>query len=83
MTQISKEEFDHIISDPSASYTIPDDVLTDNRLTREQKISVLKQWAYDARELQVAEEENMGAKNGSPTRLQQVMLALHKIEEAS
>jgi len=45
--------------DPSSVYKHPRDVLADQALSREQKIDILKRWAYDAREIAVAEEENM------------------------
>ncbi|RUO70078.1 hypothetical protein [Pseudidiomarina salinarum] len=48
-----------ILTDPSAAYGSPDDVLKDNDLTPAEKLKVLDQWEFDARELQVATEENM------------------------
>lgn len=81
MLTITAVEFERIISDPSASYREPYDVLQDARLSREQKITVLKQWAFDEQELEVAEEENMrGAP--APLVLDQVLMALHQIEQS-
>ena len=80
MTGVSKEKMDNIISDPSAVFDNPEDVLSDSELSYDQKITVLKQWAYDAKELQVAEEENMPAGSSTPTRLRQILLALHSLE---
>ena len=48
-----------ILTDPAAVYDKPDDVLNDANLTDDEKCEVLKRWEYDARELQVATEENM------------------------
>lgn len=45
--------------DPSSIYKIPEDVLLDKTLSREQQIHILRRWAYDIREEQVALEENM------------------------
>ena len=45
---------------PSAVFLRPEDVVERDDLTREQKIEVLRRWEYDARQLDVAEEENMG-----------------------
>jgi hypothetical protein len=45
--------------DPSSVYKSPKDVLSDKTLSRDEKIEILKRWAYDERELSVAEEENM------------------------
>lgn len=79
MTSVTMVEYERILSDPASAYQMPEDVLVDVRLTREQKIIVLKQWAFDERELEVAEEENMrgGLK---PLLLDQVMIVLHRLE---
>lgn len=77
--RISKLEFERIIADPASAYGVPEKVLVDERLTKAQKIAVLKQWAFDAKELQVAEEENMRG-NSKPTLLHQVLVVLHKVE---
>ena len=45
--------------DPSSIYERPSDILRDNTLSKDEKIDILKRWAYDERELSVAEEENM------------------------
>lgn len=44
--------------DPAAVFTRPENVI-DAPLTKQQKIAILKSWAYDVRELEVAEEEGM------------------------
>lgn len=70
--------------DPSSVYDSPMDILEDNELTREQKIKILRQWEYDAKELEVADQENMLAANelSSPGILQkQVLIALHALGE--
>nr|NIQ12631.1 hypothetical protein [Gammaproteobacteria bacterium] len=43
-------------------------------LTRDQKFKILERWEYDARELEVAEEENLGG--GSPSLLPEILKAL-------
>ena len=60
---------------PDSEFTSPDAVLCEQTLTREQKIKILRRWEYDARELEVAEEENMGG--GPPDKLDEVLRALH------
>lgn len=45
--------------DPSSEFQSPREVLNDYSLSREQKIDILRRWAYDEREMSVAEEENM------------------------
>jgi hypothetical protein len=76
---IHPDELNHIISDPSAMYHAPEDVLVDARLSRDQKIAVLKQWAYDEKEIEVAEEENMRT-DATTTILHQVLIVLRQLE---
>jgi hypothetical protein len=45
--------------DPAGVYKNPQEVCIDTALTKEEKIDILKRWAYDEREISVAEEENM------------------------
>ena len=77
MTQKNPADFDQVMNDPSAYYATPGDVLRDNQLTRDQKIAVLKLWAFDAQEIEVAQAENM---QGEASILQQVLLALHRLQ---
>ena len=79
MSHINEKEFERILADPSATFKVPDEVLHDSRLSRKQKIAILKLWAFDERELEVAEEENMRGKG--PILLDEVMLALREIEK--
>jgi hypothetical protein len=69
--------FDKAMLDPTSVYSTPEEVCEDPALTREQKISVLRQWEYDAREMAVAEEENMTG--GPPDQLPQVLAALRRL----
>lgn len=78
MSHINEKEFERILADPSATFKMPDDVLHDERLSRKQKIAILKLWAFDEHELEVAEEENMRGKG--PILLDEVMQALRHIE---
>ncbi len=66
--------------DPSSVFMRPDEVCDESSLTRDQKIKVLRRWEYDARELGVAEEENMGG--GPPDILEQVLKALQYLDAA-
>lgn len=52
-------DLDQAIINPSSIFKRPYDVLDNQLLTRQQKIEILKRWAYDERNLAVAEEENM------------------------
>ena len=63
--------------DPASEFSCPADVCMEISLTRDQKIQILRRWEYDARELEVAEEENMGG--GDPDVLDEVLAALHQL----
>lgn len=56
-------------------------MLNSGDLSRDQKIEILRRWEYDARELQVAEEENMIGTNADI--LGQIMRALLQLDEES
>ena len=64
--------------DPDSIFASPDDVFGEQSLTREQKIKILRRWEYDARELEVAEEENMGG--GPPDKLDEILKVLHRLD---
>ena len=64
--------------DPALVFRGPEDVLQRDELTREQKIEILRSWKFDALELQVAEEENMGSEQPSDI-LDRVLQALHAL----
>lgn len=63
--------------DPTAVYDKPADVLEDAELSDFEKVKILDRWEYDARELQVAAEENMGG--GSRDFLDEVLAAKSKL----
>lgn len=65
------------LANPAAVFSSPAAVTQENSLSREQKIRILQQWEYDARELAVAEEENMAG--GPPNRLDEVLQALRSL----
>jgi hypothetical protein len=55
-------------------FNAPEDVLKARDITREQKIEILLRWEYDARELQVADDESMTG--GNNNLLQRVLESL-------
>ncbi len=71
-------DIEKALFDPGGVFETPNDVFTESSLTREQKIKILRRWEYDARELAVAEEENMGG--GPPNMLSEVLQSLHRLE---
>lgn len=72
MTDLKKAKLD-----PSTVYEAPEDVLKDNTISREDKIEILRVWEYDAREIMVAEEENMPSANS--ILLDEILAALNKL----
>lgn len=73
--------FKKALADPTSFYKEPKDVLADEGLTKEEKLQVLKQWEYDARELMVAEEENMrSSETSSSFMLNRVLTAIHELD---
>jgi hypothetical protein len=64
---------------PADVYSEPNQVLQDSSLSQEQKMEILKQWEYDAREMEVAEEENMAG--NAPSMLREVLKAIVKLED--
>lgn len=69
--------FEQAVLDPAGVYDSPGAVYEDPALSAEEKIRILRRWEYDARELEVAEEENMGG--GAADVLDEVMAALRKL----
>ena len=70
-------DIEQAMQDPAKFFATPDAIVDDPLLTREQKIEMLHAWEYDARELMVAEEENMGG--GPASHLDQIMNAMHRL----
>lgn len=68
---------DEVLRHPSRHYDSPQAVVDDPNIPRERKIAILRQWAYDAQQLQVAEDENMGG--GDASGLHGVLEALHRL----
>jgi len=66
--------------DPGLVFKTPDEVVVSNELSREQKINILRRWEYDARELEVAEEEGM--KGPKFVTLDDVLRALRSLGAA-
>ena len=66
------------IKDPSAVFQDPMEVVRAEGLSMNEKREILRVWEEDARELQVAANENMGG--GEPDRLQDVLRAKAALE---
>ncbi len=64
--------------DPTMVFKDPKDVVANVELTRDQKIEILRRWEYDARQLEVAEEE-AGMAVRQPDMFDRVVQALHAL----
>ena len=67
----------HALDNPTSVFATPDDVVRSDEVSREEKIQILRRWEYEARLLEVAQEENM--MGGSASRLADVLDALHAL----
>lgn len=74
---IAQRELDKAVAQPWTVYEAPADVLADSRLTDSQKRRILESWEHDARELAVAEQENMAG--GERSQLNRVLEALARL----
>jgi hypothetical protein len=63
---------------PTMVFKDPKDVVANVELTRDQKIEILRRWEYDARQLEVAEEE-AGMAVRRPEMFDRVLQALHTL----
>lgn len=67
--------------DPGLVFATPGDVVSDNSIPDAKKIEILRRWEYDAREVQVADEEGFGNPS-SGKLLDDVIKALHALGAA-
>jgi hypothetical protein len=67
------QRYDHY----TALYSTPDELLKRDDLSRDEKIKILCEWEYDARELLVAADENMPGDYAD--MLSQIHQALHQL----
>ncbi|MEO3428583.1 hypothetical protein AAFN88_06975 [Pelagibius sp. CAU 1746] len=70
-------DYEQALLNPAAVFKTPESVLTEDRLSKAQKIEILRRWEYDASEDAVAEEEGMQAEH--PLMLRRVLLALEEL----
>ena len=70
-------DFEKALVNPTAVFKEPRQVILNKELSREQKVEILRRWEYDARLLEVAEEESMSGPQ--PVRLQEIRHALHTL----
>lgn len=73
MTEATQDWFEKILVNPAAEYEAPSEVLTDERLSCDQKKTVLAEWEQDAASLAEAVAEGMGG--GEANKLMEVKKA--------
>ena len=70
-------KFEEAKLNPAANFKSPQEVVSYNEFSRNQKIEILKRWEEDARLMEVADEEGMP---GPQTKLlQPIREALHSL----
>lgn len=70
----SAKEYDQALLTPESVFTDPMDVVETDSLTPEQKMTVLKRWEANAKDLEVASSESMTG--GARSRLADVGAAI-------
>lgn len=78
-----QKPIDDIIADPSRQFRTPMEVLSDNRFDIDAKRAILESWKKDVELLSTATNENMGGGESPLPTLQDVTIALEKLEETS
>jgi hypothetical protein len=79
---MDQQSFDKLVADVSQHFSTPEALLADERLTRDQKLALLRQWEYDLNLLQVATEENMtsdSSPGANAEQLREVHAAAEKL----
>ncbi len=71
-------DIERAMRDPAKVFTDPSEVVADLKLTRDQKIEILRRWEFDAHELEVAEEE-AGMTVLHPEMFDRIVQALHTL----
>lgn len=70
----SAKDYDQALLTPQSVFTNPMDVVNTTSLTPEQKMTVLKRWEANAKDLEVAAGESMTG--GAPSRLAEIGAAI-------
>lgn len=76
--EMSEEQISRALIDPASIFPNPMAIVTQQALSTESKIEILRRWEYDALEIQVAVEEGFPA-GESDALLDAVIDALHRL----
>jgi hypothetical protein len=72
-----KIDIDKALLDPGSVFATPEALLLHDGLSDQQKIEILRRWAYDISEISVAVEEGMP--DGDGDLLQRILLSLDQL----
>ena len=75
---MARTRFDEALADVSKVFRRPEDILSAEDLSEDQKVALLRQWDTDLRLLMVASEENMTAST-APGRTAELLQSVHKV----
>lgn len=75
---MTKDQLTQAMLDPASVFVSPMDIVGDERLANDEKIELLRRWEYDAREMQVADEEGFPAREPG-SLLDTIIGALHRL----
>ena len=72
-------DFEATLQDPQAFFAEPQDVVDDPKLSREEKLAILRRWEQDALRLSASEAEGMGG--GEENKLGRVKQAIQMVRD--
>jgi len=72
-------DFEKAKLNPAAVFKSPQEVVSSQELSREQKIEILRQWEQEAMSMEVADDESMTGPQ--PKLLQPIRDALHALND--
>lgn len=76
--QFTREEIDKALLDPAQVFESPGALAATTSIDKETRIELLRRWEYDAREIQVEEDESPSTTSTS-NLLNEVLDALHQL----
>jgi hypothetical protein len=77
------ETFKYAVSNPSEMFHSPFELVKDATLSLQQRIALLKNWAWDMHELLVADDENMKSNNDyAGELLKEIHTAIAQLQNA-
>lgn len=75
---MDREAYEKALLNPADTFDDPQDVVSHDELSREQKVEILERWKHDAEELVTASGEGMDGGDARPA-LKRVSKALEQV----